>query len=97
MQQREREGVVCVRRAFDQLGGEVVSGTKPVFDAGDEGEGTFVEVVGVGQGDEGAESEDFTFADTLMRANLLWENVLEGVVSSSERTAIVWVFILQFR
>ena len=40
---------------------EVIAGTEPVFDAEDEGEDTFVNVIGGGQRDEGAESEDFTF------------------------------------
>ena len=66
------------------MGGEVISGTEPVFDADDEGEDTFVDEVGSGQSDEGAESEDFTIAEALMIANLLSETVLEGVVSSSE-------------
>ena len=67
----ERKGVECVRRALKQLGGEVVSATEPVFDADDEDEVTFVDVVGRGQRHEGAESEGFTFADAVMRANLL--------------------------
>ena len=80
----EREEVECVRRALEQLGGEVVSCTEPVFDAIDEGEDMFVDVLGAGQRDEGAESEIFTIADALLRANLLPETALEGVVSSSE-------------
>ena len=80
----DREGVECVRRALEQLGGEVVSGTAPLFDAHDEGEDTSVGVVGNGQRDDGADSEGFTFADALMRANLLSESVLEGAVNSSE-------------
>ena len=80
----EREGVECVRRALEQLGGEVVFGTEPVFDADDEGEDTFVDVVGGEQRDEGADSEGFTFTDAFMRANLLSETLLEGVVSPSE-------------
>ena len=67
----ERGGVECVRGALEQVGGQVVSGTEPVFDADDEDEDTFVDVVGGGQRDEGTESEGFTFADALMRANLL--------------------------
>ena len=80
----KRKGVECVRRALKQMGGEVISGTEPVFDADDEGEDTFVDVFGGRQTDEGAEFEGFTFAVALMRANLLPETVLEGVVSSSE-------------
>ena len=34
----EREGMECVRRGLEQLGGEVVAGTEPVLDADDEGE-----------------------------------------------------------
>ena len=49
-----REGVECVRRALEQLGSEVVSGTEPVFDADDEGEYMFMDVVGGGKMDEGA-------------------------------------------
>ena len=80
----ERDRVECVRRALEQLGGEIVPDTEPIFDADDEGEDTFVDVVGGGQRDEGSESEGFTFADALMRANLLSETVLVGVVASSE-------------
>ena len=80
----ERQGVECVRRALEQMGGEVLSGTEPGFDADDEGEVMFVEVVGVGQKDDGAMSESFTFTDALTRENLLSETLLEGVVSSSE-------------
>ena len=80
----EREGVQCARRTLEQLGGEVISATEPVFDEDDEGENTFVDVVGGGQRNEGAESEGFTFIDALMRANLLSETLLEGVVSSYE-------------
>ena len=44
----EKERVECVRRTSDQVGGEVISGTEPVFDADDEREDTFVDVVGGG-------------------------------------------------
>ena len=80
----EREGVESVRRVLEQLSGEVVSGTGPVFEAGDEGEYTIVDVVGGGQRDEGAESQGVTFADALMRAILLSKTISEDVVSSSE-------------
>ena len=74
----------CVRRALEQLSSEVICGTEPLLDADDESKDLFVDVVGGGQIDEGAECEGFTFADTLMRENRLSETVLEGVVSSSE-------------
>ena len=77
----ERKGVYCVRRALEQLDSEVISGTEPVLDADDEGEDTFVDVVGGRQRDEGAESENFTLADALMRANPPSETVLNVVVS----------------
>ena len=80
----EREGVELVRGAQEQLGGGVISWTEPAINPDDEVEDTFVDVVGDGQSDEGAESEGFTFTDALMRANLLSESPLEGVVSSSE-------------
>ena len=41
-------------------------------------------VVGGVETDEGAVSEGFTFAEALMRANLLSETVLEEGVGSSE-------------
>ena len=76
----EREGVECVRRALEQLGSKIVSGTEPVFEVDHEGE----DVVGGGQRDEGAESEDFTIADALRRSSLLSETILGGHASSSK-------------
>ena len=89
----EREGADCVQRALELLGGEVNCGSEPVLGADDDHEDSIVDVVGGEQRDEGAESESFTFADVLMRANLLSETVLEGDV----RTAIVLVFIFHSR
>ena len=80
----EREGVECVRRALEQLLGEVLSGIEPVCDTDKEGEDTFVDRVDGGQWDEVAVSECFIFTDALRPANLLSENLLEGVVSSCE-------------
>ena len=45
----EREGVECVRESLEMLGGEVISGSEPVFDADDEGEDAFMDVVGGGK------------------------------------------------
>ena len=53
-------------------------------DDDDDGQYSYVDVVGDVETDEGAVSEGFTFAEALMRANLLSETVLEGGVSSSE-------------
>ena len=80
----EKEGVECVRRALEQLSSEVICGMKLVVDADDDGEDSFVDVVGGEERDEGADSEGFTFDDALMSANLLSETVLEGDVGSSE-------------
>ena len=85
----EREGVVCVRRVLEQLSSEVIDGSERVLERGDDcgngdGNDSFVDVVGDVETDEGAVSEGFTFAEALMRANLLSETVLEGAVGSSE-------------
>ena len=80
----EKEGVECVQRAWELLSSEVICGSEPVLGADDDDEYSFVDVVGGKQRDEGAESEGFTFADILMRANLLSETVLGGDVGSSE-------------
>ena len=80
----EREGAECVRRALELLSSEKICGTEPVLGAEGDGEGSFVDVVGGEQGVEGAESEGFTFAYALMRANLLSETVLEADVGSPE-------------
>ena len=84
----------CVRRALEQLGGEVISGTKPVFDRDDEGKDTLVDAVGCGQRNEGAESEVFTFTDALMQANLLSETVLDRVVSSFQLPLCYFLFFI---
>ena len=81
----EREGVECVRRVLEQLSGEVVDGAERALEGDDDdGDDSFVDVVGGEHTDEGAASEGFTFAEALMRANLLSETVLEGDVGSSE-------------
>ena len=81
----KREGVECVRRVLEQLSSEVIDGTERALERDDDdGNDSFVDVVGDEQTDEGAVSEGFTFAEALMRANLLSETVLEGDVGSSE-------------
>ena len=81
----EREGVECVRRVLEQLSSEVIDSTVRALERDDDdGNDSFVDVVGDEQTDEGAVSEGFTFAEALMRANLLSETVLEGGVGSSE-------------
>ena len=81
----EREGLDCVRRILEQLSSEVIDSTERALERdNDDGKDSFVDVVGDEQTDEGAVSEGFTFAEALMRANLLSETVLEEGVGSSE-------------
>ena len=81
----EREGVECVRQVLEQLSSEVIDSTERALERDDDdGNDSFVDVVGEEQTDEGAVSEGFTFAEALMRANLLSETVLEGGVGSSK-------------
>ena len=80
----EREGVECVRRFLEQLSSEVIDSSERELERGDDENDSFVDVVGDEQTDEGAVSEGFTFAEVLMRANLLSETVLDGGVGSSE-------------
>ena len=83
----EREGVECVRRVLERLSGEAMESAERAVERDDkdaDGNDSFVDVVGDEETDEGAVSEGFTFAEVLMRANLLSETVLEGGVGSSE-------------
>ena len=84
----EREGVECVRRVLERLSGEAMESAERAVERGDDkdadGNDSFVDVVGDEETDEGAVSEGFTFAEALMRANLLSETVLQGGVGSSE-------------
>ena len=81
----EREGVECVRRPLEQLSSEVIDSTERALERDDDdGNDSFVDVVGDEQTDEGGVSEGFTFAEALMRADLLSETVLERDVGSSE-------------
>ena len=90
---QQREVVERVRTALGQLGSEVIPGTEPVFDADDENEDTFVDVIGGGQKDESAKCEGFTFAYAFKPAKL--EAI--GGCCHFIRTTIVLVFILHFR
>ena len=79
----ESEGIECVRRVLEQLSSEVIDSTEGALERDDyDGNDSFVDVVGDEEMDEGAVSEGFTFAEALMRANLLSETVLEGGVGS---------------
>ena len=83
----EREEVECVRRVLEQLSSDAIENTERAVERGDDdddGQYSYVDVVGDVETDEGAVSEGFTFAEALMQANLLSETVLEGGVGSSE-------------
>ena len=80
----EREGDECIRRALERLSSNVNCGTEPELGADADSEDSFVDVVGSDRRDDGAESEGFTSAGALMRANLQSETVLEGAVGSPE-------------
>ena len=81
----ERERAECVRRVLEQLSSEVIDNTERAFERDDDdGNDSIVDVIGDEQTHEGAVSEGFTFAEALMRANLLSETVLEGGVGSTE-------------
>ena len=69
-----REGEVCVRRALEEV---VASDSRT--EEGSEGD-SFVDIMGSLDKGVGGESEGFTFADFLRRADTLSETVLEGVV-----------------
>ena len=71
-----REGEECVRRALEEVEASD-SGTEEAS----EGDG-IVDIMGNLDKETGGESEGFTFADVLQRADLSSETVLEGVVDS---------------
>ena len=62
----EREGEKCARKALEQFGGEISVGGEPACDAEDEGEVAFVDAIGDGRRDKGAELQGFTFTDALI-------------------------------
>ena len=70
------EGEECVRRALAEV--EVRVGQSEEASEGD----SFVDMMSGLEKDTGGESERFTFADILQRADLLSETVLEGVVDT---------------
>ena len=69
-----REGEECVRRALE----EVEASDSWTEEASEED--SFVDIMGSVDKEVGVESEGFTFADILRRADPLSETVLEGVV-----------------
>ena len=90
----EIEGVECVRRALEQLGGEVIFGTGSVFDADNESEDTFVDVVGSGQR-WGRRVWGFYIRGCSHACESALRNCFEGCCHFIQ-LAIVLVFILHF-
>ena len=71
-----REGKESVRRALEEVAtndGRVEETSEDV---------SFVEIMGSLEGETGGESEGFTFADILQRADFMLETLLEGVVDA---------------
>ena len=68
-----REGEECVRRALEAV--EASDGRTEEAS----GEDSFVDIIDSLENDTGGESEGFTIADILQRADLLSETVLQGV------------------
>ena len=73
-----REGEECVRRALEE-----VAASDGQAEEASEGD-TFVDIIGSLEKETGSESEGFSFADILQRADLLSETLLEGVVDTHE-------------
>ena len=73
-----REGEECVRRAMEEI--EASDSRTEEASEGD----SFVDIMGSLENETGGESEGFTFADILQRADLLSEPVPEGMVDSPD-------------
>ena len=73
-----KEGEECVRRALEEV--EPSDGWAEEASEKD----SFVDIMGSLEKKTGGESEGFTFADILRRADLLSETVLEGVVDTPD-------------
>ena len=71
-----REGEECVGRTLDEV--EASDSTTEETSEGD----SFVDIMGSLENETGDDTEGFTFADILQRADLLSEAVLEGVVDT---------------
>ena len=71
-----REGEECVRRALAEIEASVAQ-----TEEASEG-GSFMDIMRGLEKESGGESEGYTFANILQRADLLSEIVLEGVVET---------------
>ena len=72
------EGEECVRRAL----AEVEASIGPAEEASERD--SFVDIMGGWEKETGGESEGFTLADILQRADFLSETVLEGEVDTTD-------------
>ena len=70
-----QEGEECVRRMLEEI-----QASDSRMEEASEGD-SFIDIMGGLDKEVGSESEGFTFADILRRADPLSETVLEGVVS----------------
>ena len=73
-----REGEECVRRVLEEI-----EASDSQTEEASEG-GSFIDIMRGLEKEDGSESEGFTLADILRRANPLPETVLEGVVGSPD-------------
>ena len=73
-----REEDECVRRELEEI--EASDSWTLEASEGD----SFVDIMGRLENEAGGESEGFTFADIMQRADLLSETVLEGVVDTPD-------------
>ena len=73
-----QEGEECVRRMLEEI--EASDSRTKEASEGD----SFIGIMGGMDKEVGGESEGFTFADILRRADLLSETVLEGVFDTSD-------------
>ena len=85
-----REGEECVRRTLE----EVEASGSWTEEASERD--SFVDIMGSLDKETGSESEGFTFADILQRADLLSGTVLEGVVDTPD-LPLCWSSFFIFR
>ena len=90
------EGEECVRHFFDHLSGEENAASQLVLGGEADDNDSFVEGLSVITAVGDAESEGWTFADALARANLSVETLVEGVVDTNHLPTYLSSFFIQF-
>ena len=78
-----REGEVCVQDFLDHLSGEASAARQFVLEGEADGNDSVVDIMSGITAVGDADSESWTFADALARANLSVETLAEGVVDTS--------------